>query len=432
LVSYIVQTGDTLPALAAHFNTTEREIRQENPVLPESTTTLPPGLPLEIPIYYQPLWGSAYQIIPDCLFPNGPAQLEFDAVDFVNSQPGWFKTYSAYTGSKTRTGGELIAYITDNFSISPQLLLALVEYQTGALSNPEQPDDELNPYPLGLNVKYRTGLYQQLLLAANMLNNGYYGWRRGEIKNYELQDGTLVVPDPWQNASTVALQLYFARSMSGDQYQNAIHGNGLVRTYQTLFGDVWTACEAHIPGSLTQPNFILPFENNRFWAFTGGPHTAWGDGEPLAAIDFAPPNIAGGCVTTDQYATALADGLIVRTDTAIAVLDLDRDGKEQTGWVVFYLHLATDSIPPVGTTLKQGDRIGLPSCEGGRSTGTHVHIARKYNGEWITADGALPFTLDGWIVRNGDEIYQGYLEKFGRQIIASVAGDQTSHIHREP
>jgi LasA protease len=123
--------------------------------------------------------------------------------------------------------------------------------------------------------------------------------------------------------------------------------------------------------------------------------------------------------------------LIVRTDTAIAVLDLDKDGNEQTGWVVFYLHLATDSIPPVGTSLKQGDRIGLPSCEGGRSTGTHVHIARKYNGEWMTADGALPFTLEGWVAHNGNEAYQGYLEKFGRQIIASVAGDETSQINHE-
>ncbi len=82
---------------------------------------------------------------------------------------------------------------------------------------------------------------------------------------------------------------------------------------------------------------------------------------------------------------------VVRKGIAIAVLDLDGDGKEQTGWVIFYLHLATDSIPPIGTSLKQGDRIGLPSCEGGRSTGTHVHIARKYNGEWIPADGRISF-----------------------------------------
>ena len=34
-VDYIVQTGDNLPALASHFNTTIEEIRKSNPFLPE-------------------------------------------------------------------------------------------------------------------------------------------------------------------------------------------------------------------------------------------------------------------------------------------------------------------------------------------------------------------------------------------------------------
>ncbi len=35
LVDYTAQTGDTLPALASHFNTTESEIRAANPIIPE-------------------------------------------------------------------------------------------------------------------------------------------------------------------------------------------------------------------------------------------------------------------------------------------------------------------------------------------------------------------------------------------------------------
>ena len=72
LVDYVAQTGDTLPALAAHFNTTEAEIRESNPILPKRVTTLPPGLPMKIPIYYQSLWGNPFQIIPDSIFINGP------------------------------------------------------------------------------------------------------------------------------------------------------------------------------------------------------------------------------------------------------------------------------------------------------------------------------------------------------------------------
>ncbi|MBI9048560.1 MAG: LysM peptidoglycan-binding domain-containing protein [Anaerolineaceae bacterium] len=431
LVEYTVQTGDTLDALAAHFNTTVDEIRKENNVLPETTSTLPPGLPLKIPIYYQALWGSSYQIMPDCLFPNGPAQSDFDVIQFVEDQPGWFKNYTAYTGSKTRQGGELIDYLVTNFSVSPRVLLAIIEYQTDALSTPVPIDEEENPYPLGFEDDLHVGLYNQLLLAANLLNNGYYGWRTGNLGEFELANGTLIVPDPWQNAATIALQYYYGFVLDGEAFQIATHGPGFVQTYNDLFGEVWTACEAHIPGSLSQPAFILPFEDDKPWAYTGGPHTGWGLGEPFAAIDFAPPNTEGGCKPTDLYATALADGVIARKGIATAALDLDGDGNEQTGWVVFYLHLATDSIPPVGTYLQQGDRIGLPSCEGGRSTGTHVHIARKYNGEWIPADSALPFNLDGWVAINGNKDYQGFLKRFGTTITASVSGDVTSQIHRE-
>ncbi len=70
-------------------------------------------------------------------------------------------------------------------------------------------------------------------------------------------------------------------------------------------------------------------------------------------------------------------------------LDLDGDGDERTGWVIFYLHLSAASRAPAGKQLHVGDMIGYPSCQGGELvTGTHVHIARKYNGEWILADGA--------------------------------------------
>jgi hypothetical protein len=78
--------------------------------------------------------------------------------------------------------------------------------------------------------------------------------------------------------------------------------------------------------------------------------------------------------------------------------------------------------------VKKGDPLGYPSCEGGRATGTHIHIARKYNGEWILADGALPFNLDGWIAGEGSQAYQGTLTKFGRIVEACTCSDPNSQI----
>lgn len=419
LVDYIAQTGDTLPALAVRFNTTEAEIREANPILPEQVTTMPPGLPMRIPIYYKPLWGTPFQIIPDALFVYGPAEIGFDPVEFANNQPGWFKNAEGFSGNRTLRGGYMLAHLAQTFSISTRLLFALIEYQTGAVTQNGNVAID-NPSPLGFYDRRNVGLYRELVLAANILNNGFYSWRNGTLTEFLLDDGRLVRPDPWQNAATVALQHYFAQVLPAADFEQAIESQGFIQTYTALFGDPWLNVEPHIPGSLQQPPMLFPFPPGSPWAYTGGPHTGYGSGEPFAAIDFSPPAVVGGCRPTDLMATAVADGVLInRKHMAIAILDLDGDGDERTGWVVFYLHLAGDSIPPTGSVLKAGDPIGLPSCEGGRSTGTHVHIARKYNGEWIQAGGPLAFNLEGWTAANGAFAYDGTLARHGHTVHAN-------------
>jgi LasA protease len=427
LVDYVAQTGDTLPGLAAHFNTTEKEIRSANPVIPNDVTTLPPGFPMKIPIYYVSLWGSPYQILPDWLFINGPAQRGFDTVAYVKSQPGWLKDYQAYTETETLTGGEMVDHIATNFSVSPRLLLAIIEYQSGALSNPEKPVDG-DPYPLKMHDALHQGLFTELTLAANDLNNSYYAYKEGSLKNIELKDGRLEHPDPWQNAATVALQDFFSRTLSANEYTLAISPDGFTATYTRLFGDPWKNPKPHIPGSLTQPPMQMPFSVGVAWAFTGGPHTGWGDGLPYSAVDFAPPAAVGGCTPTEEYATAVADGVIARVGDAELILDLDGDGDERTGWVVYYLHLANNSLVHLGARVKAGDPLGHPSCEGGHATGTHVHIARKYNGEWIPAGGPLAFNLTGWVVGFGDQAYDGTLTRFTRSVRACTCSDKASQV----
>lgn len=430
LVDYTAQPGDTLPALAAHFNTTVREIRQANPFIPEDATTMPPGMPMKIPIYYQALWGSAYQIIPDAHFVNGPSAIGFDTAGFVASHSGWLKNYSSYIAGRNRSGAEMVDFVATYYSISPRLLLALLEYQLGALSEAQPPVD-LSAYPLGEHSTALQGLYRQLTWAANALNNGFYGWRNGELKEITLTDGRLERPDPWQNAATVALHYYFSLHLSPADYERAIAPEGLAATFSQLFGDPWTA-SPHIPGSLRQPPMQLPFEVGKIWAFTGGPHNPWGEGAPLSALDFAPPSVVGGCTSTEEFATAVADGVIARTDTGIAVLDLDGDGDERTGWVVFYLHLSARDLIPQGSIVSAGQPLGHPSCEGGTATGTHVHIARKYNGEWILADGPLAFNLEGWVARNGSAPYLGTLTRQGKLVRACVCSDQSAQLQSLP
>ncbi len=424
MVDYIAQSGDTLPALAIRFNTSVDEIFSANPIIPKDATTMPPGFPMKIPIYYRALWGTPYQIIPDALFVNGPAQVGFNLADFVNSQPGWLKSYKEQIVDGPHSGIELVDIVSKNFSVSPRLLLAILEYYAGALSRPDAPT---NPYLLNYFSPYHKGVYLQLVWAANTLNNGYYAWRGGGLIELEHPDGRLERPDPWQNAGTVALHYLFSRGYSSPVYDQMVGPGGLAQTYTTLFGDPWKDVQPLIPGSLRQPELLLPFERGKSWNLTGGPHTGWGKGEPYAAVDFAPVGVSE-CNTTTEWVTAVADGVVARSQLGEVMLDLDGDGHEQTGWAIFYLHIATTARAQTGARLKTGDRLGHPSCEGGETTGNHIHIARKYNGEWVLADSPLPFNMEGWVAHNGDTAYKGTFTRFSQTVTASNVSEIQSVI----
>jgi murein DD-endopeptidase MepM/ murein hydrolase activator NlpD len=146
---------------------------------------------------------------------------------------------------------------------------------------------------------------------------------------------------------------------------------------------------------------------------SGGPHPAYADGSAWAAIDFGPPDVLGNCFYSNVPSTAAADGVIVTARQGEVQLDLDGDGHIQTGWVLLYMHVVLDFDTPVqvGQQIKQGDVIGYASCEGGLSNSSHLHLARRYNGEWIEAGGPVPLVLSGWVTQPTLSPYDGTLKK---------------------
>ena len=434
LVDYTVLDGDTLPALAARFYTTEKEIRAANPILPEHTTTLPQGLPLQIPIYYRSGWGSSYKILADAQYVNGPAQKGFTARSYTDRQPGWFKYFNTWANNQNLRGGELIDYIADYYSISPRLLLAIFQYMTSALTDTRYRNDFNNTSVLGFPGEKYKSVSGQLNQLAEFMNDTYYSYKAGKFTEYELRDGSLIRIDPWLNACSAVLQAYFAKVLSPADYYIAIGPRGFVKTYRQMFGDFPAVEEypAHLPGSLEQIELRLPFKDGEAWTYTGGPHTAWGSLHPYAAVDFAPPANEHGCFISLAEVIAPHSGTIIRTGTGMAILDMDDDGDEHTGWVLLLLHLKTESIPPAGTRVETGDVLGHPSCDGGTSSGTHVHIARKYNGEWIEAGGVIPLNLDNWIAEDGEEKYEGKMRRYSSYVIASTSSEYFSRILAGP
>ncbi|MCX6024859.1 MAG: LysM peptidoglycan-binding domain-containing protein [Chloroflexi bacterium] len=411
IMPYAAQSGDTLEAVAAHFNTTIAAIRSANPGLPRKVTTLAPGQVLRVPTYFAPFTGTPFHMLPDEEVVNGPPRAGWDLAREVEGGGGYLGSFRGYTLGGFREGWQVVDKVAERYSVNPRLLLALLEYRSSALTRGALTAQQVL-YPLAyLDAEWK-GLTGQLYWASEMLNDGYYGWRDGSLHQIVLADGRVTRPDPWQNAGTVAVQYLLAQWFGQEEFDKAAGAQGFILTYQALFGDPFVNGQALIPGDLTQPELALPFEPGKVWAYTGGPHPTWGDSLPWGALDFAPPSTVTGCISSPEWVVAVGEGVVARSELATVVLDLDGDGDERTGWVVFYFHLETEGRVAQGTHVSRGDHLGHPSCEGGRATGSSVHIARRYNGEWIPAAGPLPFTLSNWVAGSSGEAYVGTLTRF--------------------
>jgi len=415
--TYTVQPGDTLGNIARQFNVDLALLIAANQL--SNPDRIDVGQELIIPVAEDFPQGPDFIIIPDSELVFGPSTTTFKMGTFVENQPGVLKDYHEDRNGESFSGTELIEKISRDFSVNPRLLLAILEYQSGWVTKPSPPA-ETRKYPVGYRGNEQiTGLYRQIGWAANMLNYGYYLWKAGGVKGWVLADQTYVLVPESINAGTAGVQYLFSLLYGKEEWMKAVGPQGVYATYARLFGSPQAlAFEPLIPENLTQPEMILPFAPGTIWYFTGGPHPAFGTGSAWGALDFAPPGDAYGCYTSSDWVTAVADGVIVRSGDGAVVQDLDGDGFEQTGWTVLYYHIASSGRVSEGRYLKAGDDIGHPSCEGGVSNGTHLHIARRYNGEWISADGAIPFVLSGWI-STGDGIpYEGRLIK-GEQIVTA-------------
>lgn len=443
---HTVLPGESLSLIAQQYGTTldtlVRLNNLSNPdrievgqiiMLPSETTQQSPDISL----------------LPDRRFVRGPDSLAFDTASFIALQTGYIRmatdivTTNIASGAgfdETLSAGDVIERVSMEYSIDPRLLLAVLEYRAQWLTSAiPRPDQAMFPIiSLGQSNGFnRPGLYRQLAYAANELNRGYYSYKTRGLRSIAFSEGVRVLLSSELNAATVAIMYFFSLGSSFAEWQSDISSQRFMTTYRSLFGDPFMGgSESPVPTGLEQPEFALPFAAGETWLYTGGPHGGWGSGSAWASLDFAPPDErladSSFCYSSITPVRAVADGILSRSTGGAVVLDMDGDADERTGWTVLYLHL-TD-ITSVGTTVKTGDIVGYASCAGGFSTATHLHIARRYNGEWLAADCSqciagsdyMAFTMSGWIAEGlvGQE-YQGYLVRgLSRQI--AEQGRQTT------
>ncbi len=429
-VEYVVQPGDTLAGIAMRFSVPLQMLMEANGIQDPNWISVGRVLiiPPPVPVGEAP----GLKLLPDSELVYGPYAGLFDVYGFVRGMGGYLAQYTEVVDGELMDGPSIVHRVAVEYSVNPRLLLALLEYQSRWVTQPT-PDPATLTYPLGFVDPRFRGLWKQLSWAANELNRGYYLWQAGALGGFLLADGNWVRGHPQVNAGTAAVQRFLGLIYDDEAWKRAVGPRGVLATYQELFG--WPfdfAFEPLVPPDVEPPPLALFFPEGDTWYFTGGPHSAWGTGTPWGSIDFAPGDGPLGCYLSPSWATAAADGLVVRSRYGVVALDLDMDGYEQTGWVLVYLHLATQDRVPEGALVQQGERLGHPSCEGGISTGTHVHFAWKYNGQWIAAFGRTPMVLSGWRVESAGKAYDGWLVRGEERIEACACRDEKNAVTHLP
>ena len=414
-VTYIVRNGDSLTTIAGRFGVslqtivTVNGLRNANAIYIGQALRIPVAAPAPASVAppaaaQPPRDGPGEKLIPDSEAVYSPAYADFDVNAVVQKFGGYLAHYSEDAEGEHMTGAQIIQIVSERFSVGPRVLLTLLEMQGGWLTNPSV-STTAQDYPMQIDDQNHTGLYYQVWWAANFLNAGYYGKLLSRIDGMVAKDDAHIRFASDVNPGTAAVQYMLSRVSDYDGWPSLL--STFKATYQKLWGDTAQyAIEPLVPADVKQPVLRLPWQDGQTWYYTGGPHGAWADGSAWAAVDFAPPG-QGGCSGSSYWEIAAASGRVAQAEHGRVMLNLDGNDFQGSGWTLMYMHVESEGRVQNGAPVYTGDRIGHPSCEGGFATGLHLHIARMYNGQWMSVASQAAFDMSGWIFKNASQEYDG-------------------------
>jgi LasA protease len=313
--------------------------------------------------------------------------------------------YLAKHAPHLRGQSEAISHWAGYSSISPKVLIALMEQQSGIVTRNRIRGNAMTR-PFG-KLSRRNGFSQQVEDVAEQLRVIVYSQRDAEILA-KAQGKVAVAHNPlrtlYQNtgesASSAALlgQAQFAA------------------TYGALFNETW--------GAKAKPSLIdsdvvalagpasgflrLPYPVGASW-HVGGAHTNTGSGSyPMSSLDMS---LGGGWGSNQSgvRVSSSASGTFKRHSSCFAEI------VHSGGWSTTYYHMmnlqyATNAV--VGQSVFIGNPANTQAqalCNGGSSTGPHQHWSLKLNGSHYHLNQV---TLSGYLITATGTSYDTNCSRF--------------------
>lgn len=297
---------------------------------------------------------------------------------------------------------EVISHWAGYSSISPRVLLTLIEQHSGLLSRPAS-RAAINR-PMGALSAY-SGFNAQVRDVADQLARRLYEPAAHEAASEFGRDAAPAAP----------LRALLANA-SGSEAE-------FVATYQRLFGfsfDLESARALRVSkeagaaapdASLAGPpaGFLqFPFPIGDSW-HVGGAHTNTGSGNyPMSSLDMSKGG-GWGSNQTGVRVSASAAGTFKRHSSCFAEI------VHSGGWSTTYYHM--DKLQyNTGAAVAKNAFIGNPAnnqaqalCNGGSSTGPHQHWSLKSNGAWQHLNTVI---LAGWTITATGSSYDTNCNRF--------------------
>lgn len=300
---------------------------------------------------------------------------------------------------------EVISHWAGYSSISPKVLLALMEQQSGALSKP-QALAASRPFA---DLSRETSFAGQVKDVAHQLATMLYAQSQA---SGAAEFGA-------KNNTSPLHSLFAAR---GNQLSVANGVGDFAQTYARLFGKSFDvnalekapalsdAQQAGLARMAGPANGFLqfPFPVGSSW-HVGGAHTNTGSGNyPMSSLDMSQGG-GWGSNQSNVWVTSSAAGTFKRHSSCFAEI------VHSSGWSTTYYHLMNIQYN-TGASISKNVRFANPAntmgqalCNGGHSTGPHQHWSLKQNGAWYHLNGVY---LSGWQITATGSSYDTNCSRF--------------------